>query len=223
MNRQQLAVGAAVIFALTIVNIDSSYAVDTRKAVKMEIKKAKEKTKKAVRGGMVYKAYCLLCHGKKGDGVERSTMLHSDLRFAITHRDPAYYEKIIRGGGVAVERSALMPTWQDELSEEQITDVVEYLSMIINPVSRGEIVFKTNCILCHGIKGNGKGRSSVLYNPPPANLTRSDKNTDYKRLIVTLGGEAMGRSAVMPVWGLQLTKQEIEDVVAYIDSIVIKP
>ena len=82
------------------------------------------------------------------------------------------------------------------------------------------LIFKTNCILCHGINADGKGRASVLFNPPPANLRKSDKNDDYKRLIITLGGGAIGRSEVMPVWGSQLSTQEIDDVVKYLRTLL---
>ena len=96
-----------------------------------------------------------------------------------------------------------------------------YLAVITSPEKRGEAVFKANCLLCHGVKGDGKGRASVLFNPPPANLTLSDKNDDYKRMIITLGGAAMGRSEVMPVWGEQLSHQEIEDVIKYIGTLLV--
>ena len=96
-----------------------------------------------------------------------------------------------------------------------------YLRFLDNSINRGEVVFKTNCILCHGLKGDGNGRAAKLYDPPPANLTRSDKNDDYKRLIITLGGKAMGRSAVMPIWGEQLSTQEIEDVITYLKTLLV--
>ncbi len=115
-----------------------------------------------------------------------------------------------------------MRAWKNELSEWQIVHVIVYLGAVNNTVRRGEAVFKTNFILCHGIKGDGKGRAAVLYNPPPANLTLSDKNDAYKRMIITMGGAAMGRSAVMPVWGEQLTVQEIDDAVAYLRTIVVE-
>jgi cytochrome c oxidase cbb3-type subunit 3 len=88
-------------------------------------------------------------------------------------------------------------------------------------VKRGEVVYKTNCILCHGLKANGKGRAAKLYNPPPADLTHSNKNDDYKASIITYGGKAMGRSEVMPAWGGQLSKQEISDVVAYLKTVLV--
>jgi len=42
-------------------------------------------------------------------------------------------------------------------------------------------------------------------------------------MIITLGGEAMGRSPAMPVWGQQLTAQEIKDVVAYLRTLLVVP
>jgi len=141
----------------------------------------------------------------------------------IGQRSTDYFEKIIRQGGAATGRSEFMPPWQDELSDEQVGDVVAYLSVITVPERRGEAVFKANCLLCHGVKGDGKGRASVLFNPPPANLTLSDKNDDYKKMIITYGGAAMGRSEVMPIWGEQLSSQEIEDVVKYLRTLLVVP
>jgi cytochrome c oxidase cbb3-type subunit 3 len=181
-----------------------------------------ELVRPAIRGGIVFKSYCVLCHGEKGDGDARGATLHQDINLAITPQSSVYYEKIIRLGGVGMNRSPFMPIWQDELSEEQISDVVVYLTILGDNTRRGEIVFKTNCILCHGLKGDGHGRAAKLYTPPPADLTHSYRDKQYKQVIVTLGGAAMGRSPVMPIWGQQLTKQEIQDVVSYIETLVVK-
>ena len=115
-----------------------------------------------------------------------------------------------------------MPPWRDELSAEQISDVVAYMSVLNDQVERGRVVFLTNCILCHGVKGNGKGRASVLYNPPPANLIKSDKNESYMRSIITMGGKAMGRSEVMPIWGEQISAEEIDDVIQFLRKVIVE-
>lgn len=180
----------------------------------------KERNRPAIRGGIVYRAYCILCHGERADGQARASKLYGIVNLnPFNGRD--YIEKIIRYGGKAVGRSEIMPTWQDELSEEQINDVVEYVAIVKNQVSRGEVVYKTNCILCHGVKADGKGRASVLFDPPPADLTKSDKNDEYKKMIITLGGKAMARSEVMPIWGEQLSEQQIDDVVVYLSTILV--
>jgi len=180
-------------------------------------------SKPLVRGAIVFKSYCVLCHGERGDGMARATKLYGQMNLAIAPHPREYYEKVIREGGTAVGYSKFMPSWKSELTEEQIHDVAFYIGVVNDAVKRGQVVFETHCILCHGIKGNGKGRAAVLFNPPPADLTRSDKNDDYKRMIITMGGAAMGRSEVMPVWGKQLTIQEIDDVVAYLRTLVVAP
>ncbi|MBI3771343.1 MAG: c-type cytochrome [Gammaproteobacteria bacterium] len=211
----------AIIFGCLVgVTGVAAAATESRQVVEQEMASAKALVRQMTRGGLVYKTYCVLCHGGQGDGEARITKLHDNLDLKITKRPLDYYQEIIRDGGPAVGRSEFMPTWQDELSEEQIQDVAEYLYAVTDPVRRGEVVFKTNCILCHGVKGDGKGRASALFDPPPANLTRSDKNDDYKRMIITMGGKAMGRSEVMPIWGEQLKANEIDDVVAYLRTIL---
>jgi len=177
--------------------------------------------KPILRGGIVYKAYCVVCHGEIGDGVSRATQLYTAEQLRIRAnltRDE--YEVIIRRGGEAIGRSPYMPPWQEELSTEQLSDVISYLAIVNQQNTRGRVVYQTNCILCHGVNHDGKGRAAVLYTPKPSDLIHSDKNEAYKRSIVSLGGKAMGRSPVMPPWGLQLTNQEIDDVVQYLGTIL---
>lgn len=195
--------------------VSVAWATDTVADVKGE------QAKPIIRGGIVYKAYCVLCHGAIADGDAKAAKLYDVATLSIKSMPAKYYEKIIRGGGAAVGKAPYMPPWQEELSDEQINDVIAYLGVVGNAVGRGEVVFKTNCVLCHGVKGDGKGRASVLFNPPPANLTRSDKNDEYKTMIITLGGAALGRSPVMPVWGEQLSTQEIKDAVVYLGTILV--
>ncbi len=193
------------------------HAEESREAVEKAI------SKQVIRGGIVFRTYCTLCHGPRGDGIARASKLYGRVNLRIQPRDPAYYEEIVRKGGAAVGRSEFMPPWEGELSEEQIQDVVAYLTVLGDQIRRGEVLYKTNCILCHGVNADGKGRAARLYDPPPPNLRTSDKNADYKRMIIKLGGAAMGRSPVMPVWGLELTDAEIDDIVAYLESIVERP
>jgi mono/diheme cytochrome c family protein len=84
---------------------------------------------------------------------------------------------------------------------------------------RGYIVFKTNCVLCHGIHAEGDGRAARNYNPRPANLRLSSKNDQYKEMIIRNGGAAMGRSPFMPPWGQELTDEQVRDVVYYLGVI----
>ena len=85
-------------------------------------------------------------------------------------------------------------------------------------IFRGSLVFFNYCVTCHGPNADGKGRAAKLYNPSPANLRSSDKPAEYMKLIVRLGGKALGRSEFMPPWGEELTEEQIGDVTAYLQS-----
>lgn len=89
-------------------------------------------------------------------------------------------------------------------------------------IFRGSIVYSNYCVLCHGAKADGKGRAARLYDPKPANLILSDKNPQYKELIIRRGGKALGRSQFMPPWGEELTDEQVNDVVTFLGSIVSK-
>lgn len=86
-------------------------------------------------------------------------------------------------------------------------------------VYRGAIVFEKYCQLCHGVTAEGNGRAAKLYDPKPANLVTSDKNDQYKEMIIRRGGEGMGRSKFMPPWGKELTDEQVSDVVAFLRTI----
>lgn len=87
---------------------------------------------KDVRGAIVFKTYCVLCHGTKADGNGRAAGNY-DPRPADLTRSTApdeYKELIIRRGGAAIGRSQHMPPWGQELTDEQIRDVIYYLGVI---------------------------------------------------------------------------------------------
>lgn len=218
MIRSSLKSSLVMATLLALLTVGFSSQVMARDKAK-EVKAARSLPE--VRGGIVFKSYCVICHGEVGDGIARATKLYGPEKLIIGKMTIEEYDNIVRKGGVGVGRSEYMPPWEDELTEEQINDVVAYLSNVGDSVARGEVVYKTNCVLCHGVKANGKGRASVLYTPKPSDLTRSDKNTQYKTMIVTEGGEYIGRSPIMPPWGLQLTEREIKDVVNYIDTLLV--
>ena len=83
----------------------------------------------AVRGSIAFRTYCVLCHGADGRGDGRAAKLYTPrpANLTVSPFGDAYKEMIIRGGGASVGRSSFMPPWGDELSEEQIHDLVAFL------------------------------------------------------------------------------------------------
>ena len=84
---------------------------------------------------------------------------------------------------------------------------------------RGEASFRAHCVQCHGENADGQGPLAKRFQPPPANLRKSARTDDYKTKIITLGGKAVGRSEVMPAWGLELSPAEIRGLVSYLRKI----
>jgi mono/diheme cytochrome c family protein len=89
------------------------------------------------RGGLVYGNYCVTCHGMNADGNGRAARLYmprpANLR--TSDKNDQYLSLIIRKGGAALGRSEFMPTWEAELTDEQIKDLVSYLRSINMPGS----------------------------------------------------------------------------------------
>jgi len=102
----------------------------------------KERTEGAIyRGSIVFQHYCVLCHGAKADGEGRAAKIYSPrpANLARSDKSDAYKTMMIRRGGGAMGRSSYMPPWGDELSDEQVTDVVAYLrSITVGGITRSD-------------------------------------------------------------------------------------
>jgi mono/diheme cytochrome c family protein len=83
----------------------------------------------------------------------------------------------------------------------------------------GGALYQRYCATCHGVKADGTGAAARLFKPPPADLTRSARPDEYKKLIIRVGGEPMGRSPGMPPWGQELSEEQIQDVVQYLRTV----
>ncbi len=84
------------------------------------------------RGSLVFFTYCVTCHGPNADGNGRAARLYNPrpANLRTSDKNDAYMKLIIRSGGKAVARSEFMPPWGEELTDEQIGDVVAYLQSI---------------------------------------------------------------------------------------------
>jgi mono/diheme cytochrome c family protein len=84
----------------------------------------------------VYNVYCAQCHGLKrnGTGVNLPGLSvrprdHTDSKGMGDTPDDELF-KAIKEGGLAVNKSVLMPTWGKVLSDNQITEMVKYLRTV---------------------------------------------------------------------------------------------
>lgn len=177
-----------------------------------------------VRGSVVFNSYCALCHGPALDGKGRAAKLYDPPPANLIESDKnrEYMELIVRQGGAAIGRSEFMPPWNEELTDEQISDLLNYVAATAADaasLAQGRAVYETYCVLCHGPQADGHGRAAKLYTPAPANLVESDKNRKYKELIIRQGGAAIGRSEFMPPWDEELSALEIGVLLDYLESL----
>jgi cytochrome c oxidase cbb3-type subunit 3 len=96
---------------------------------------AEDATKNAERQ---YNTYCAQCHGVKrnGKGINSRTMSvqprdHTDAKGMGAIPDNEVF-KVIKEGGLSVNKSVLMPAWGSVLSDDEIRDLVKYLRQICN-------------------------------------------------------------------------------------------
>jgi mono/diheme cytochrome c family protein len=81
----------------------------------------------------------------------------------------------------------------------------------------GSVIFAANCVICHGINGDGRGQRREGINPPPANLTLppwSDASAAGRTFLAIRNGVP---GTAMPSWPI-LNDQQIWGLVAYIIS-----
>ena len=88
---------------------------------------------------------------------------------------------------------------------------------------KGKASFSQLCASCHGPAGKGDGPAAAALNPKPRDL--SDKayvaglKDDYMKKLIKEGGQAAGKSPLMPPLGGALKDDDIENVISYVRSL----
>lgn len=90
-------------------------------------------------------------------------------------------------------------------------------------VAKGKTKYAEVCAACHGASGKGDGPAAASLPTKPRDHTDAgymNKLKDQEIFdFIKRGGQALGKSPLMPPWGGQLTDQQIQDLVAYIRSL----
>ncbi len=89
-----------------------------------------------------YNTHCVQCHGvnRDGNGVNSRDMSvkprdHTDTKAMGDTPDETLF-KAIKGGGLAVSKSVLMPKWEGVLNDEEIKEMVAYLRFVSKTASK---------------------------------------------------------------------------------------
>ncbi len=164
-------------------------------------------------GAVLFSTTCYACHGVSGEGAAGPRLNEPAL---LEKYDDEYFRQVIANG--RPDRG--MPTWGSVLSPTQIEDLVAYIrswqkevpvaiAELGGDVDRGESIFASTCVACHGPRGSGTSIAPRLAEAP----ILSDPNAVYATI-------SEGRlEAGMPSWGQVLSPAEINDVIAYLDAL----
>lgn len=86
-----------------------------------------------ITGKNLYQAYCSQCHGLYGDGfgvnsydIDVAPRDHTDASEMTARTDEDLF-KAIKFGGKSVNKSPLMPNWDENLSDQEIHLIIKHL------------------------------------------------------------------------------------------------
>lgn len=107
-------------------------------------------------------------------------------------------------------------------SEPDWTDATKIIPLGYQQ-AQGKRVFYQYCVWCHAdaTPAGPSNRSNLTPVPPLLNdgSTLNSESDEFMQNIITLGGSAMGKSAMMPPYGRTLSPEEIRSVIAFTRAI----
>jgi mono/diheme cytochrome c family protein len=93
--------------------------------------------------------------------------------------------------------------------------------------AQGKRIFYQQCVWCHAdaTPAGPSNRSNLTPIPPLLNdgATLNAESDEYLQNIITLGGSALGKSAMMPPYGRMLTAEEVRSVITFTRAIAEPP
>ena len=98
-----------------------------------------------------YKTYCVQCHGMQGNGkgvnvrdMSVQPRDHTDAKAMSGRADDDLF-KVIKEGGLSIDKSVLMPPWGNTLSDDEIRDMVQHLRELCKcQVRLGNLIIRNN-------------------------------------------------------------------------------
>ena len=89
---------------------------------------------------------------------------------------------------------------------------------------QGKQLFEQYCAICHGQSGEGDGFNAYNLDPKPHSLADSTYmkalSYEYMTEMISFGGKGVNKSVLMPAYQFTLSKAQISNVVAYIETFI---
>jgi len=200
-------------------------------------------------GKKIYKTTCLSCHGENGETNPAMQLVVKPRKLNKTILTAEESFLIIKEGAHHWgARSDIMPSFKSVYGDDEIQDVVYYISKAFNsnrdervqklmdestPVSSeqetkmlktGKEIFNRNCSMCHGITGNGQSEYVEQSKSNdnfiyPYNLTRTLLTEDEIFLYAKFGGKFWGTAEDhMPSWKKKHNDFKLKSVAKYVNE-----
>jgi mono/diheme cytochrome c family protein len=155
-------------------------------------------------GQASYNEHCASCHGDDGKGLQPNARDFGDLDY-IRGETPAEFYAVISEG-----RGQEMPEFGSVLSSDERWDIVYYLwrfSTEQETLARGQDIYSSSCIACHGEDGQSMILGAANLSDP--RFTSHQSPSDYY-VIVTQG------KGSMPAWQARLSQNDRWAVIDYL-------
>jgi mono/diheme cytochrome c family protein len=128
-------------------------------------------------------------------------------------------------------RHPIAPASADTLHSAYDTEVdwadAQHVFSLNYRQAQGKRIFYQQCVWCHAdaTPAGPSNRSNLTPVPPLLNdgATLNAESDEYLQNIITLGGSAMGKSAMMPPYGRVLSADEIRSVIAFTRALAQPP
>ena len=183
---------------------------------------------------------CAQCHGPRGDGSV-SADVPGLQAVASTLTSQQLTQIIEHGAGVSSDPTKpYMPVWKGVVSKGQINALVAYIkagfpavpgtAVATVPTDQGDVVAgmvlydSFGCVNCHGPNGLGGVPNPASPDgtiPPLVGADFHNEFDDQAMADVIRSGSVLGNAPIvsMPHWGGILTDTEVNQLIAYIDSL----
>ncbi len=132
----------------------------------------------------------------------------------------------LSGSGKRAESAKADPLLAAYDTEADWADA-QYVIPLSYQQAQGKRIFYQDCVWCHAdaTPAGPSNRSNLMPVPPLLNdgATLNAETDEFMQNIITLGGSAMGKSAMMPPYGKTLSADEISSVIAFTRAIAQPP
>jgi mono/diheme cytochrome c family protein len=160
-------------------------------------------------GEAIYQANCAACHGEDGKGKVENSRDFTDVDY-MRSASPASFFVSVSGGHKE------MPDFEAALTEEETWNAVYYLwSFTVDQemLAKGQPVYETNCVACHGPKGEGAIPQAARFSPEF--VSKFPSSQFYQSV--------SGGKGIMPAWQDRLSSDERWEAIEYARAFAYQP